>query len=203
MSPGVMSVVDPAAPPPMHDFFQWLSELEFPSLSLSTLFGNRGASLTYYPQFIADLLELLRAAGRAGFAREAYMMKRGEEVGTGMWDACHPGWPCYESTSAVDPEGNIYFACDRFMDGHASVQHRVGHVGTTGFRNIGTNMTFRFLAERANRSLRHCNAICEYAKTCSGGCIADWMLSPPASALLRPQVAFCEGVASAHTVLGR
>lgn len=200
-SPGVMSVIDPAAPPPVHDYFQWLKELKFPSLSLSPIFGNRAALSTNYGKFIADLFAALGAVGRAGAVREAHTLARGARGTTGVWDACHPGWPCYETTSAVDPEGNIYFACDRFMDGPGSVAHRVGHVASTGFRNIGANRTFRLLAERANHSLTHCNANCSHAKTCSGGCIADWMLSPPLTAALRPKVAFCEGVAAAHTVL--
>lgn len=196
--PGIVSVIDPTNPPEIGSYFEWLRELDFPSFSLSPLFNNRSSRSTRYAQFVADLLKRLRSEGRLETAKEAHTIGTfGYHGHAGIWDACHPGWPCHESTSAVDPEGNIYFSCDRFMDGPNSVEHRVGHVRTTGFRAIYSDPKFQALAERANNSHQHCSAVCTNATICRGGCVADWMTIPSVSAAARPNVAFCEGISAA------
>ncbi|WP_264580099.1 hypothetical protein [Rhodovulum sulfidophilum] len=52
-----------------------------------------------------------------------------------VFDACHPGWPCHRTITAVDEVGNIYFGCDRFMAGglHGSRDFVIGHADE-GFR---------------------------------------------------------------------
>ena len=114
----------------------------------------------------------------------------------GLLDACHPGWPCYETISTVDEQGYIYFGCDRFLDSRLSKKekYRLGHIDNGGFRKALRSQQFSALSALAEGQKDICASACNFFSTCDGGCVADWMLTPPKSFLERTDVVFCRAV---------
>lgn len=195
---GIVSVIDPVSPPEVESFLDWLEEIEVDSVSLNPLFAKLTSSRGNYPQFLISLKEALDKRRSRIRVRELIFtgtsVKEREEMG--IFHACHPGWPCYESISAVDEEGFIYFGCDRFMEdgaGRAGKAFRLGHVDEGGFKKALASEKFSQLALLLEEQKDRCASKCSLFKTCDGGCVADWLFSQDATCE-RPNALYCQGV---------
>jgi radical SAM protein with 4Fe4S-binding SPASM domain len=201
VTPGVVCVIDPVSPPEIEMLLDWAAEIGLTSLSLNPIFRKRTAPDGAYPIFITSLQAALQRRNSKLRVRELLLAGTTVEdrERMGLLDACHPGWPCYESISGVDEQGIIYFGCDRFLDTGAVPQkaYQIGSVQNGGFRKALTSPQFARLAAVADGHKQVCASVCHLASTCDGGCVADWMLAPEARAAARPEVVFCRAASAA------
>ncbi len=198
VSVGLVCVVDPTEPPAAEELLDWLEAISADSVSLNPLFAGRTAPSSAYGEFLVSLQRALAARRSPVRVRELLLAgtTADDRMRMGLHDACHPGWPCWETISTVDENGYIYFACDRFLDSDLGERsrYRLGHVRNGGFREAHRSPAFLRAAALAGRQKRECAYKCSLYSTCDGGCVADWMLAAPEVAAARPGLAFCDGV---------
>jgi uncharacterized protein len=195
---GVICVIDPMSSPETEIFLDWLENIDAKSVSLSPLFAHRTDLQGDYPMFLGSLKESIPRRGLKIRVRELILAgtSLGDREKMGLLDACHPGWPCYETISTVDEEGYVYFGCDRFLDSRLSKKetYRLGHINNGGFRKALASRQFSELSALADKQKHLCASACNLFSTCDGGCVADWLLMPPDRSLGRPNVVFCRAV---------
>ena len=198
VDPGIVCVVDPNSLPEIDMFIDWLEDIGADSVSLNPIFAKRAEPPGNYPIFLGSLKDAITCRHSQIRIRELIFpgTTTAEREKMGIMNACHPGWPCYETISTVDEEGYIYFSCDRFLDNHLSKKevYRLSHVENGGFRKALASDQFSKLSALAKSQQEICMSVCSLFLTCDGGCVADWMLLPNKQAMKRPNVVYCQGV---------
>ncbi|WP_162906500.1 radical SAM/SPASM domain-containing protein [Algihabitans albus] len=206
VTPGVMCVLDPHSPPDARALLDWLHLHGLDSVSLNAEFSARIQPGRAWSLFLTDLRkEILQSTAREKIVIKELLLAATDpkqRSAMGLFDACHPGWPCTETIHAIGQDGSIYFGCDRFS-GDATEQtrrFRLGHVSKGGFKSARQSAAFREHAQEVQRQRSYCAKSCSAFDSCDGGCVADWMLAPETVTKTRPDTAFCDGIAALREV---
>lgn len=198
-NPGLVCVIDPVRPPPIPEFVAWLSQIDARSVSLNSIFSQRTAPAGRWPEFLLGLQTEIERQRLFIQVRELVFAGTTPEQRErqGLVDACHPGWPCHETITTVNERGEIFFACDRFLDKDLTEpgQFRVGSIYDGGFPSAFRSERYARFAEAGSRSRQQC-APCSHNSSCDGGCMADWMLLDQSAVASRPDIVHCHGVAA-------
>lgn len=177
---GIISVVDPEFPPDEEIILDWLQEIKAPSISFSPMFAKRVVYTGRYLSFLSSLRQAIICRNLKIPIRELILLDTDPEIlkKRGLLDACHPGWPCYETISTVDEQGYIYFGCDRFISIPTGKKKKyiLGHVENGGFKKALSSTKFLLLATLSERQKQKCTSTSDISAICPGECTADWML---------------------------